>query len=175
MVVKFMQTVSGFSKATFNADVQAAYIAAIANQADVTVETVKIFRIADGATAAVARRLAVAQVSFDIEIAVTTLEGASALQTKITAITDAAILAQFKTELTAVGEAIPAGLAVVKAVPVIAEATSTIDWALSGALLAATLLVTFILAKWRNKILKFFGCVKVPRETYCKTAELTQI
>ena len=126
-------------------DVRKAYVATLAALAGVTTGTIKIFRVADGATAAASRRrLAAKQVSFDVEMKVANHAGAGVtLAAKVTLITDADILTKFKIELVALGEVVPAGLAVSKTAPVVAEATSTsIDWGLSGALLAAVLLVT---------------------------------
>ena len=179
LVVTFASTVTGYAEADFGekSDVRKAYIATLAVLAGVTTDTIKIFRVANGAAAAASRRrLAAKQVSFDVEMKVADAGVGATLAAKVTLITDAQILARFKAQLVALGEIVPAGLAVSKTAPVVAEATSTgINWALSGGLLAAVLLLTVAVAKWRNKIFKFLGCVKVPRETYCKTAELTQI
>ena len=82
MVVKFTATVTGFSVGlkTFTADVQTAFITAIAAQVNVTdVSRVKIFRLKDGSTAAESRRLAGSQVSFDVEIAARSMAAATAL------------------------------------------------------------------------------------------------
>jgi hypothetical protein len=50
-----------------------------------------------------------------------------------------------------------------------------VDWGLSAGMLVVIVLVTVVIAKFRNTIFTFFGCIKRPRETFVKTAELTQI
>ena len=150
MVVKFTATVTGFSVGlkTFTADVQTAFIAAIAAQVDVTdVSRVKIFRLKDGSTAAESRRLAGSQVSFDVEIAARSMAAATALAGAVDGVNDAALLNAFRAELVLAGESIPADLAVTKTTAVITEAT--IDSALIiGAVGAAMIAIGITVFLW---------------------------
>jgi hypothetical protein len=154
-VVKFASTVTGYAKADFgkSSDVRKAYIATMAALAGVTTDTIKIFRVADGATAAASRRrLAAKQVSFDVEMKVANAGAGATLAAKVTLITDADILSKFKIELVALGEVVPAGLDVSKTAPVVAEATSTsnvgaIVGGVIGALIAAALAYYFLVHK----------------------------
>jgi hypothetical protein len=50
-----------------------------------------------------------------------------------------------------------------------------IDWGMSAGVFVAILIATTVLAKFRNAVFTFLGCIKRPRETFVKTAELTQI
>merc|ERR1712094_118523 len=74
IVVKFANTLEGYTKDTFTSTVQDAYKKAVASEVGVLASAVKIFRIKDGhepASASLVRRLAGghAAVSFDVEIA----------------------------------------------------------------------------------------------------------
>ena len=159
LVVKFTSTVTGYAKADFGkkSEVRKAYVATMAALAGVATDTVKIFRVADGATAAAQRRRlvqhsAVKQVSFDVEIKVADADMGTTLAAKVTLLTDAQILARFKAQLVALGEVVPAGLAVTKTAPVVAEATSksnvgAIVGGVIGALIAAALAYYFLVHK----------------------------
>jgi hypothetical protein len=155
LVVKFASTVTGYDKADFgkSSEVRWAYIATMSALSGVATDKIKIFRVADGPTAAASRRrLAAKQVSFDVEIKVADAGAGATLAAKVTLITDAQILAKFKSELTARGESLPAGLAVSKTAPVVAEGTSTsnigaIVGGVIGALVAAALAYYFLVHK----------------------------
>ena len=148
---------TGYAAADFGekSDVRKAYIATLAVLSGVTTDTIKIFREKNGATPepkSSRRRLAAKQVSFDVEMKVADAGVGATLAAKVTLITDAQILAKFKTELVALGEIVPAGLAVSKTAPVVAEATSTsnvgaIVGGVIGALIAAALAYYFLVHK----------------------------
>jgi hypothetical protein len=131
VVVKFANTVTGFSKATFVDAVQDAYKRAIASKAGVLLEVVSIWRIMDGDKPASSRRRLEDghdghdhdMVSFDIEIKAASDALASALEVITNDITDADILAAFTTELKAVNIPIPEGLDVGKADAIITKAS----------------------------------------------------
>ena len=174
MVVTFASTVTGYAAADFGekSDVRKAYIATLAALAGVTTDTIKIFRVANGAAAAASRRrLAAKQVSFDVEMKVADVGVGATLAAKVTLITDAQILAKFKTELVALGEIVPAGLAVSKTAPVVAEATSTsnvgaIVGGVIGALIAAALAYYFLVHKKK---------VAAPEPKNVQEAEMTAV
>lgn len=133
LVVLFANTIMGYGKDEFTAEVQNAYIAAIASKVGVLESVVTIHRIKDGDKPAERpnRRLAGddhaghghEKVSFDIEILTATDSLNTELKAITDALTDAEILAAFKAELTAAGETIPEHLTVTKFESVTATAT----------------------------------------------------
>jgi hypothetical protein len=106
--VTFVSTVTGFSKATFKGDVKKAYIAGVGALASVAIDTIKIYHLVDGTTAAPS------QVAFDVEIAAASPSAATALLTKVASITDADLLTSFTDALVEADEHPPAGLDVDK-------------------------------------------------------------